>query len=94
MVETTAATLFGGDSPVFAELRDQAANEITWGFLNGLKDRLINVGKGALENARKNYLGFSEVSSAKADGEVAQFILTELANGNQEFLKALGQIAH
>lgn len=94
LVETTAATLFGGDDKIFAELRDQAADQIAWGFLSGLKDRIGGIAKGAIDNARKNYLGFSEVSSAKADGEVATFILSELANGNQDFLKSLSQIAH
>ena len=34
LVETTAATMFGGSDPIFAELQDQAANQITWGFFD------------------------------------------------------------
>lgn len=95
MVETTAATLFGGDSPVFAELRDLAADQIAFGFLDKLKQKAKDIGgnvaKKALENARKNYLGFSEV---EADGEVAKYILSELANGNVDYLKSLAQVTH
>jgi hypothetical protein len=39
-------------------------------------------------------LGFSEVDSKQVDSEVAQYILSELANGNTEYLKALAHIAH
>lgn len=49
-----------------------AVDQITWDFFNKIKDRLQDVGgkiaQNALENARKNLIGFSEVS---ADGEVA-----------------------
>lgn len=94
LVETTAAALYGGSDPVFAQLRDQAADAITWGFFDSFKDKLVDIGKGVANNARQNVLGFSEVSSTKLDGQVAQYILTELANGNADFLKALSQIAH
>lgn len=43
---------------------------------------------------KKQYLGMSQVSSTSVDGEVAQYILSEIANGNPEYLKALAQIAN
>ena len=75
--------------------RDLAADQIAFGFLDKVKAKAKAVGgdfaKKALENARKNYLGFSEV---EADGEVAKYILSELANGNVDYLKSLGQVSH
>lgn len=52
LVETTAAALYGGSDPVFAQLRDQAADAITWGFFDSLKDRIVDIGKGVANNAR------------------------------------------
>lgn len=95
LVETVAATLYGGEGQVFAELRDQAVDKIAYNFFNTLKKDLVplavKVGGAALTNMRKNLIGFSEVSSAKLDGDVAEYILSQLSVGNRDFIAALAQ---
>ena len=95
LVETVAATLYGGESEAFAQLRAQAVDQLTKNWFDNLKQHLgplaAKVGGQLLTNVRKNVLGFSEVSAAKLDGQVAEYILGELASGNKDFISALSQ---
>lgn len=88
--ELTAATLYGGEGQVFAQMRAEAANEIAFNIMGALKSKAKQMGKNAIGGLRKKY-GMSEVSG---DAEVAQYILSEIANGNPVYMKALGQVAH
>ena len=95
LVETVAATLYGGEGEAFAQLRDRAVEQLAYNWFDSVKQQLgplaAKVGTSLLTNVRKNVLGFSEVSSAKLDGEVAEYILGELASGNKDFISALSQ---
>ena len=90
-----AATLYGGEGEAFAQLRDRAVEQLAYNWFDSVKQQLgplaAKVGTSLLTNVRKNVLGFSEVSSAKLDGEVAEYILGELASGNKDFISALSQ---
>lgn len=88
MAEVTAATLYGGNDQMAAEMMEQASNQITFDFLKALKKKAVSLGKNAVGGLKKKFLG----GAAQVDADVAQFILSELANGNPAYYKALGEV--
>jgi hypothetical protein len=69
----------------------QAADQISWALLDKLKAKA----KAKAQELKSKYLGggAQPQSAAQQDAEVAHYILSEIAAGDEKFLKALGKIA-